>query len=357
MTAARLLALVAAALLAIGGALWLSSQRHLEAASPNGGAFLSALKPLVNDVDQISLRRGDGSATHVLRTAGGWRVQERDYPADASKVRSLLLDLANAKIIEEKTHDPALYPLLGVEAVSGPGAGGIALELRAAKQTFAVIVGKPSGAQQGFARVASQEASYLISPQLNVTAAPANWIDLALFNIAPERVAAVTISLAKAAPYTATRSDSKSELVVSPLPAGRELISPNATASLQSALTDLTISDVTAAALAVAASSQPPAAAHCEVRTLDGLLISIDGRESAENRFIRARVVANPAASTTLTNAARAEIAALTARLQNREFEIPNYKFNALFKPLEELLKPKAAPVKAAPAKSAAQKP
>ena len=78
------------------------------------------------------------------------------------------------------------------------------------------------------------------------------------------------------------------------------------------------------------------------------MLINVDGRESAEQRFIRVRVVANPAPGATLTNETRAEIAALTTRLQDREFEIPKYKFNALFQPLEAMLKPKAEPVKSA---------
>ena len=41
---------------------------------------------------------------------------EREYPADASRVRELVLSLASLKVVERKTSDPANYAKLGVEA-------------------------------------------------------------------------------------------------------------------------------------------------------------------------------------------------------------------------------------------------
>src|SRR5258708_21640240 len=47
---------------------------------------------------------------------GRWTVAERgDYPADVSKLRKLLLALSDAKIVEEKTSNPANYPVIGLE--------------------------------------------------------------------------------------------------------------------------------------------------------------------------------------------------------------------------------------------------
>ena len=59
-----------------------------------------------------------------------WTVAERaNYPADVSKLRKLLLALSDAKIVEEKTSNPASYAIIGVEDPTMPGAAGAEIEL------------------------------------------------------------------------------------------------------------------------------------------------------------------------------------------------------------------------------------
>ncbi len=78
-----------------------------------------------------------------------WTVAQRgDYPADVSKVRKLVLALSDAKIVEQKTSNPANYSVIGVEDPSIPGAAGAEIELTAKDGKHAVIVGKSVGRRQ-----------------------------------------------------------------------------------------------------------------------------------------------------------------------------------------------------------------
>ena len=56
-------------------------------------------------------------------------AERADYPADEAKVRKLLIALADAKVVEEKTSNPASYATLGVEDMKGTGATGLRVEL------------------------------------------------------------------------------------------------------------------------------------------------------------------------------------------------------------------------------------
>ncbi len=105
--------LIVAAVLAISGALYLSAQRNTQH-DPHGGLLLPNLAGDMNTVTALSVRRGSAKPSVTMHEKDGhWTVAERgDYPADVSKVRKLLLALSDAKIIEEKTSNPASFPLI-----------------------------------------------------------------------------------------------------------------------------------------------------------------------------------------------------------------------------------------------------
>jgi hypothetical protein len=63
------------------------------------------------------------------------------------------------------------------------------------------------------------------------------------------------------------------------------------------------------------------------VRSFDGLEIELSGREDGDHRYIR-----GSARSTGDVTAK--EAAALEAKFKGREFEIPRYKYDALFRSL-----------------------
>jgi hypothetical protein len=337
MTSRRVLLLLVAAVLVIAGAMWLSSRQTSEVSPTAGNAVLEGLKPVLNDVTEVRIAKGDGTQATLRKRASDWMVVERDYPADGGRVRKLLLDLGNLEVVEEKTREPANYAQLGVEDVTSATAGGAKLEAVTASKTFALIVGKPSGTKSGFVRAVGNPQSLLAAPQLSLDSDPKRWIERAVLDIPQERIRQVTVKPATGPAYTASREKKEqADFTVAGVPKGRELSSPGAANPLAGTLAGLTLDDV----------RRPPADAAPEqatYETFDGLQLAITGRKDGDRRFI----AVTP--SSTAKESAK-ESQALEARLKGWEFEIPGYKYDSIFRPLEELLAPKPGKAAAKPA-------
>ena len=326
MCARRVVALLVAGLAIIAFAIWLSLLRHLERATLTGDLVLPGLEQAVASVTELQLHRLEQHAT-LLAADGAWRVKERDWPADAGRVRRLLLDLGALNVVEEKTRLPANYPALGVEDVSTPKASGTQVDIRAPGRSWSLIVGKPSGAKSGYVRVVNTPQSLLAAPALSVDADPKSWLERTLIDVPLERVREIEVRLADAPAYSALRAKKEdAHFSVTPLPKGRELNGPGAADSLGAALSGVILDDLAPAAAA-------PATAHTLVRTFDGLEVTVSGRKDGARALIALSAhAAEPTAA--------AEADKLNARFKDREFAIADYKYGALFPPLTELLKP-----------------
>lgn len=316
MSAPRLVLLALAALLATGGAFWLSSQRHLPREVRTGDAVMPQLRPALNDVTEVHLSRGDGAAVTLRRTPQGWVVAERSWRADAGKVRKLLLDLAALAVVEEKTHDPARYPVLGVEDVKGPTATGTRIDLRTAKGAIhSLIVGKPAGTREGYVRAVGAQPSYLARPLLAVETQPGRWLDTALVDLDAAQLRAVTVEGTGRAPKTYEG----------------DTLPP----ALSGALKALTLDDVRARPLETAEARAPHRARFV---TWDGLVIDIAGREDGPRPWISvnahvdpAAIRPRPASVAPAATLAPAQAEYIAQRLAGHEFEVPVYRFSSLF--------------------------
>jgi hypothetical protein len=333
--------LLAAGLVVIAFAIWLSSRRHLERDMVVGALVLPGLEQTVNTVTTVTLRRGDGTQATLQKDGGTWRVSERSWPADVGKVRKLLLDLGALNIVEEKTRLPANYPQLGVEDVSSPKATGTRIDVTAPARSWAVIIGKSSGAKSGYVRVASAPQSLLAAPLLIVDSDPKSWLERALLDVQAARVRQVEEHPATGPAFAVSRDKKEqADFTVSPLPKGRELTSAAAAEPITTALGLLTFDDVRKGG----ATDAP--AARALYRTFDGLEIELAGRKDGTHSLI-----AISAHSTAKETAPEAE--QLAARLSGSEFEIPEYKYNAIFTPLEDLLRKLPPPPAKKPAAAA----
>jgi hypothetical protein len=348
MTARRVLVLLILGIVVIAGALWLASQRHLEPATLAGDAVLPGLEKAVNDVTEIHLSKGDGTRTTLKKGATDWIVVERNYPADSGHVRKLLLDLGALKVLEEKTRNREYYPQLGVEDSDSPKSAGTLVELVTPAKTLALIVGKPAAGKTGFVRVAHSEPSLLAQPAINVDADPRRWIDRTVVDIAEQRVKEAVVEPAAGPAYTATRNaPQQADFKVTPLPKGRELSSSSAANEVASVFAALQADDVRTAP---AAGATTPKSDHAIFRTFNGLELEVTGLVEGEHHFITlgARSTAKES---------QAEADTINKRFKGWQIEIPAYKYQSMFRPLEDLLKkleppkPKAAKV-SAPKKS-----
>jgi Domain of unknown function (DUF4340) len=337
-------ALLAAGAILIAIALWVSARNPSAGVGGANEPVLPGLEHDVNAITQVKLAKGDGSRATLEKRASDWIVVERGYPADSSRVRKLLLDLASLKVLEDKTSDPANYADIGVEDVTSPKASGTRIDLVEAGKTVSLIVGKLSGTDGTFVRVAGAKQSALATPQLTPDADPRRWLDTTLIELPQSRIKDVTVKAAAGPTYTVVKASAEeADFIVPALPKGRELTSPSAPDSVAGALAALSLDDVRKAG---GPGTEP---AHATFETFDGLKVDVTGRKDGDNRYI-----ALAAESTAKGTADEAK--EINARLGGWEVEIPGYQYDAIFQPLDGLLKkPEPKPVKSA-AKSKEQK-
>lgn len=322
MSPRRFAILTIAALIAIGGAFYVSSRRN-SPTDTRGTALFPTLGPELDTVTQMSITKGSAAPAVTLhKTDGRWTVAQRgDYPADVAKLRRLLLALGDAKIIEEKTAEPANYPIIGVEDPTKTGASGAEVSMVAQDGRHAVIVGKPIG-EGTFVRRSGEAKSYTVEPSISVEAEPRAWIDTKLIDIPASTIEEVQIRPAGGPDYTLRRIKPKEgDFALDKLPAGRKALDAKALAPAESTLSGLTAEDATPAKdLDFGQSSQA-------IFTLEnGDIVTLTGAAIGDKRWIEVH---------------SAKDAALDAKAENRAFEVASYRYEAIFRPLDQLLVPK----------------
>jgi len=341
MNARRVGWLLVAGLVVIGFAIWVSSLRHLERATLAGDLVLPGLEHGVNTVTEVRLHKADDIHTTLQKGASGWLVAERGWPAEVNKVRKLLLDLGALNVVEEKTRLSANYPALGVEDLSTPKASGTEIDVVSPARTWALIIGKPSGAKSGYVRVANSPQSLLAAPLVTADAAPKSWLDNALIDLPAERVREIEERPAQGAGFVAVRQQKQdAHFNIVPVPKGRELSSIGAADTLGAALSGLTFEDL------AKAGTPDPKSPHAFFRTFDGLELEAVGRKEGTRALLSLSARAT-------SSEAGLEAQRLNPRFSGWEFEIPDYKYAAIFTPITDLLKPLPPPKPAKPAKGA----
>ena len=206
MNRGRFTTLAVAALIVLAAALYLGSRRNAGEPSADGSVFLPQLANELGTVSGIELQKGTPAPGVTLHRAGdAWTVAQRgDYPADASKVRKLLLSLADAKIVEEKTSNPANFTIIGVEDPAISGATGTQITLIAKDGKHRVIVGKPTG-EGNFARRGGENRSFTVQPGITADAEPRAWIDARLLDVPVAQIQSVEEKPAAGAGYALHR--------------------------------------------------------------------------------------------------------------------------------------------------------
>jgi len=374
MSRQRLIALLIAALVAISGALYLSTQRNLPR-DVHGRPLWPSLASELDTVTSLSVLKGGPTPTVTVQKQGDqWTVAQRaNYAADVSKLRKLLLALSDAKIREEKTSNPANYPIIGVEDASKAGATGAQIDLTAKDGKHGVIVGK-SVSEGNFVRRAGESTSYVVEPGISFESEPRYWIDTRLLDISSDKVQSIEFKPATGAPYSVRRvvepskapdakapdakapdakapdanadakaGDSKtagtpaatsptpptppppqSKFVLEGVPSGRQAADAQTLAPAPNFLSSLADEDVSPAG--DIDFSKPMIVT---VTLTDGSVITLTGIAAGDKRWIQ---VAAP------------KDASLSAKVNGRAFEIATYRYDGIFKPLEQLLVPKPAP-------------
>lgn len=324
MSRQRFVLLLIAALVAIAGASYLTGKRN-QSPTSEGGALFPSLAAEMNSVTSVEVRKGSATASLTVHKVGDqWTVAERhDYPADIAKLRKALTALRDAKIVEEKTSDPARYSIIGVDDPSKPGATGVEITVTGAAQ-YAVIVGKSVG-EGSFVRRPADKQSYSVEPAISVEPEPRYWIDSRLLDVPAAQIQRIDFKPVSGAPFSIHRLNATDNtFALDGAPAGRKPLDGHALAPSPTTLTNLTAEDVGPAADVDFGQS-----AQAVFTLTDGNVLTLTGAVAGDKHWLLVKSTKD---------------AALTTKTDGRAFEIASYRYDSIFKPVDQLLEAKPTP-------------
>lgn len=295
-----------------------------------GGSLLPGFAAVANEATQIeAVGPADGPGVTLSRTDDGWVVSARDdYPADINALRELISGLANARIVELKTADPARYDRLGV-GDPREGGQGTRLTVVGADFSYSVVVGNLAGNDQRYVRPADDAQSVLVDQPLEVPVGIEGWLEPGLVDIGVERIERVVIEHADGETIGLARSDeSETDYVVAEIPDGRELKYASIGNPIAGALDGLELEDVRGASDLAADSS-------ARFETGNGLVVTAELVTIDDERWLRLS-----AQSTDDDDAAENEASRINQRVAGWLYRVPDTRADRFARRWDDLLSP-----------------
>lgn len=359
--------LLLSAVIAVGA--WLVTQQREPVGEMEQSPLYPELVDKLNDTSTLRIEAPTGTV-NIRRAKDAWVVDEfGGYPAKTERVRQVLLQLAELRVIEAKTGKPENYPALEVEDRSVDGAKSRSVKVLDEKDAPLVdlLVGKTRPARAAnppghYVRKAGEPNAYLVEGELAL-GAPTEWIETLVADLPVDRVRQVTITPKDGAPIVVNKANPEVQLyTLAEVPAGMEVKARATVSSMGGLLLDARLEKVRPAREIEALT--PSASAVIE--TFDGLSAELKRFDDAGQAWLTLafthtpeRVVApapapapekpveemnqGPAPTGLKTAEAVAEeVRALNARVKGWAYALPSYKTRLLEKTLADLLKKKS---------------
>jgi hypothetical protein len=330
------------------------------------------LKERLNYLNAVTVTNTDGEISLIRESESGrWIVPEKDgYVANTGTLRQLLLALADARKLEQKTSDPKLYDRLGVrdprDEASGDGAG-VVVTARGDDAAVSLILGATAQQDFRYARIPEQPESWLIDQNPMIPVDDSGWLLPDIVDIGSSRVQSVAIQHSDGEVIRIYKqSADEDNFKVEDIPEGRELSYPTVANGIAGVLNNLNLEDVTPRA-----GSDEEAVATVEFTTFDGLKLSVNvhaeggdsdnGEDNGEQHWITLQASASTvrgqeepaeddpdpdAASRTTEEESTAEhaedateeAAGINERVAGWAYRIPKYKIDQLMRRWDDIL-------------------
>jgi hypothetical protein len=237
MTPRQFAALATVAALSLIAAILVYSSRAPWSGDAGGNAALAPnLASDVHSVERINITQG-GKTLSIEKSGDQWLVKSQDgYPASAEKIRTLLIALTDAKLLEPKTKVASRYPVLNVDDPAGKLSNARLIKIEdASGNTLAEVIagkekpnspGAPQAAGQAsggtYVRRPSEEQSWLASTSIVGGTALKDWTAPRVFETETEKIKDLTVEIQGEAPYTIKRTaEGNHELAA--VPAGKKI--------------------------------------------------------------------------------------------------------------------------------------
>ncbi len=319
--------------------------------------LLPGLESQVNEVSRVRIvKAGNVPVATLVRQEQGWTVEEAQfYPADWVKLKTLLLALAQAEIIEPKTSNPAYFDRLALSDVVNESSNAILVELTYADKSAAVLRGSAAQGRKGqYVRMQNEEQALLVDQSLDVPGESSAWLETEIVDLAAAEVVEVVITHADGETVSAVKiSADDQDFTLQGIPDGREIQSGWVVNSLGGVLADLTLEEVRQES-----EIEWSGAIKLRLLTADGIEVQADLNEFEEKKWLRLTASTYPAGSTgndpvdtgqgqnSVEESAGmdrlARVEGINQRTGDWAYAIADLKSEAMNKRMEALLKPLA---------------
>jgi hypothetical protein len=335
-----------------------------------GEKLLPGLSDSIRDVAEIEVRQGD-NAVVLERKGGSWAVKSREgYPVDVPKVRTLLVALGEAELIESKTRKADRYAALELEDPAGKTAKSRLVKLTGAKgNTIAEVVtgkqrheGYGTGKAGGtYVRKAGDPQTWLANVELGASVAVKDWVRTSVLSLETDKISRIGIEIPgeqalkieRPAPPAAKDKDAKAKKddaketketkeTKAPPPAklafvgfppeGKKLKDAGAAETLARAVSSIDLEDMRKLA-------EPPSgdgASIVKIEVADGPTATLRLRKDGDAHWLSVAVTGEG-------EAAKKAADAIAVRTKDWEFKIPAFKVEAILKKRADLLEAPAS--------------
>jgi hypothetical protein len=315
--------------------------------------LLPELQAQVNELDWLQITGAGGATIVTLRRGEGfWKVEEAsNYRADWEQLKILLTDLTQAEIVERKTANPEYYDRLGVEDVEQPEARGLMMDFGAASGIPALIVGNRAEGRDGhYVRRRGEAESVLIDRSLELPRDRMDWLDQVIIHVADSEAVEVEIVHPDGQRVLARKVSADDETFeLQDIPEGAEIESAWAVNSLAGGLASLNLEAVLPDADIDWSGATRFGLVTADGMRIDAELAAIGDTGEADpgdtEYWIRLQAslfqTAVESAVTVPEHAGETSdrAKAVNDRVSGWAYRIPKYKFDAMTKRVDELLK------------------
>jgi hypothetical protein len=335
----------------VAAAVLMTPQRAGRDGPATAEALVPGLEAKVNQVSGLKVTgAGNRPVATLRRSEQAWVVVEADgYRADWERVRRLLSDLAQARVLEAKTDNPAYYGRLGVEDVGAQDAAGLLIEFEGEAGLPAVIIGNAAQSRSGqYVRLSDSAVSALADRSFDVPAERRDWLDTDVVDIGDGGVLELSIVHADGESVRIQRASVNEEnFTLLDIPEGREIRSAWNVNAPANGLASLKLDDVRPDS-----EMDWSGALRFTLTTEGGLQIEVDGvtipgqaGDDGAEHWLRLRANLFTTAVDPGTgqvgdeDAAVARAAEINQRVSGWAYRVPSYKYETLSRRMEDLLK------------------
>ncbi|CAN0495090.1 unnamed protein product [Laminaria digitata] len=222
--------LTAAAVVAAGVAV--SSQTEITSLTAGTDPAFPKLAENVNSVAKIEIRNAESDFSMTL-DGENWGLDQKDgYRVEFQKVKSAIVNLADFKLIEQKTADAERYERLELNDPADENAKSRKIVLKDAEGAVLadVLIGKlnpnlfGTGGAGTYIRRADEKVTWLARGQVELGEDPNNWMARQIVNYGQEKVSRVVVRNPEGAEIILAKADVKdANFKIENLPDGRKI--------------------------------------------------------------------------------------------------------------------------------------